>query len=1049
MKISELYIEGFGHFHNRSFGPFDSSVVVLHGSNEAGKSTLLHFIRTVLFGFPARNRDRHYPPLAGGRHGGRLTLTDGANKVYVVERYPGPRGGNVNIKDGSGAPLDVSILSGLLGNADEDMFKNVFAFSLDELQSETLLKNSNVNAGIYSAGAGLGAARLPEASRSLQDRMNKIYLKSGSKQVVASLASELQDIDSQLSELRNNAAEFGSMLNRREEISAELERIDEERRSSESRQGQAAKIIQAWDDWVKLVNKEKQLEKSPAIEGFPEDALNRLERAEERVESTLKELEETQDQLDSANAESESLIPDEAMLEDADQIAQITRRSGSFDESLGDLPERQSELSALEETLSLRLRNLGQDWDENRLESFDLSMAVRDQIDQFQKSLFSGREKARSSRIEEERAARDHSELTEAELQAQNELDQADFPPLDYAQIREHRATLRTARTRYHEHNGKRQRHTDYRNRLESLTNDQVGPAPRSGNRNRRLALVFAVVAVAVAVLGAVLSGQYLIPGAAVGLLLLAFAGYLFFNENKPPTNKSVTEMETLRDLVRQASEDETAAEDNLRETSSPLGLDLPDAADLDNFEAQLEVDEKLLGSWETLKERLNGSKASVQRQERRLETETKTLEEADSNFAQAEEEWRTWLSSLDLPPSFTPETMVEFRGQIETALTQLNQVKDRRQRVHAIEVDIQEYQELVSPLATQYSLPVSTDDTGQVAVAANLLIGRFEEARNLVSQREIAVKQTQQVKQTFERREKQWEDSRQRLRDLLELGGTQNPEMFRQRASQHEERITREKDRDTLILGLQRISGPGTAFDQFKKVLKQSNSQLVRDEQQQMSTELEKLKESREVLLNEQGRIDIRVDQLGSEEESSVLRTHRNVLIEDLRQKAIQWSTLRLAQELLNRARQKFEKERQPGVIQHAQKFFATVTNNRYERLYAPIGKQTISVIDGSGREKLPNALSRGTCEQLYLALRFGLIREFGEHAESLPVIVDEILVNFDPSRAMRAAEAFAELSRTNQVLVFTCQPHIVEAFISASPDAQIIEVGQGPAEG
>jgi len=89
---------------------------------------------------------------------------------------------------------------------------------------------------------------------------------------------------------------------------------------------------------------------------------------------------------------------------------------------------------------------------------------------------------------------------------------------------------------------------------------------------------------------------------------------------------------------------------------------------------------------------------------------------------------------------------------------------------------------------------------------------------------------------------------------------------------------------------------------------------------------------------------------------------------------------------------------------------------------------------------------LSRGTREQLYLSLRFGLIREFGERTERLPVVVDEVLVNFDPKRAGRAARAFAELANTNQVLVFTCHPEIVQQFQEACADAQIYKLESLP---
>ena len=127
--------------------------------------------------------------------------------------------------------------------------------------------------------------------------------------------------------------------------------------------------------------------------------------------------------------------------------------------------------------------------------------------------------------------------------------------------------------------------------------------------------------------------------------------------------------------------------------------------------------------------------------------------------------------------------------------------------------------------------------------------------------------------------------------------------------------------------------------------------------------------------------------------------------------------------------------------MIQHAQEFFSHMTAQRYPSVYAPLGEQTITVTDATGGSKLPQQLSRGTREQLYLALRFGLVREFGEHAEPLPVIVDEALVNFDPERARLAAEAFATLSETNQVLVFTCHPGTADLFAEAAA-AQVVAV-------
>ena len=195
--------------------------------------------------------------------------------------------------------------------------------------------------------------------------------------------------------------------------------------------------------------------------------------------------------------------------------------------------------------------------------------------------------------------------------------------------------------------------------------------------------------------------------------------------------------------------------------------------------------------------------------------------------------------------------------------------------------------------------------------------------------------------------------------------------------------------------------------------------------------------------LREERGGIDNELAQLTGEEESSVLRIRRNTLMEQLQEQAREWSRLTIAEALLEKTRHKFERERQPSVIRHAQDFFSTVTGQRYTGLYAPLGEQTISVTDAAGGNRQPSELSRGTREQLYLALRFGLIREFGEHAERLPVVVDEALVNFDPERARLAAESFGGLSETNQVLVFTCHPATAETF-AKSAGAQVVDIGQ-----
>ena len=92
MRLEELHLDGFGRFHQQTIR-ISERVTVFYGPNEAGKSTLLAFVRAILFGFPTRGRTEHYPPLLGGRHGGRIRFSDDSGAVYTLERFAGARGG--------------------------------------------------------------------------------------------------------------------------------------------------------------------------------------------------------------------------------------------------------------------------------------------------------------------------------------------------------------------------------------------------------------------------------------------------------------------------------------------------------------------------------------------------------------------------------------------------------------------------------------------------------------------------------------------------------------------------------------------------------------------------------------------------------------------------------------------------------------------------------------------------------------------------------------------------------------------------------------------
>lgn len=149
-------------------------------------------------------------------------------------------------------------------------------------------------------------------------------------------------------------------------------------------------------------------------------------------------------------------------------------------------------------------------------------------------------------------------------------------------------------------------------------------------------------------------------------------------------------------------------------------------------------------------------------------------------------------------------------------------------------------------------------------------------------------------------------------------------------------------------------------------------------------------------------------------------------------------------AARILAEAQERYERERQPEVVREAGRLFSTMTAGRYTSLSVPLDDGRIEAFDAHSAAHTSDLLSRGTAEQLYLAIRLGLIARLGEVGAALPVLMDDVLVNFDPERRRGAAEAVSQLAEERQIVFFTCHPETAAAFSEVAGDHTVIELGR-----
>ncbi len=144
--------------------------------------------------------------------------------------------------------------------------------------------------------------------------------------------------------------------------------------------------------------------------------------------------------------------------------------------------------------------------------------------------------------------------------------------------------------------------------------------------------------------------------------------------------------------------------------------------------------------------------------------------------------------------------------------------------------------------------------------------------------------------------------------------------------------------------------------------------------------------------------------------------------------------------QETLLRAAIDVYRDRNQGpILTRARDLFAQLTGGAYTGLRADVeGGETVLIVEDAARGSLElDALSDGTVDAVYLALRLGVVQEHNATHEPLPFIADDLLLNLDNKRSEAALRTLAELAQSTQVLMFTHHAHMVDlARHAVSPD-------------
>ena len=150
--------------------------------------------------------------------------------------------------------------------------------------------------------------------------------------------------------------------------------------------------------------------------------------------------------------------------------------------------------------------------------------------------------------------------------------------------------------------------------------------------------------------------------------------------------------------------------------------------------------------------------------------------------------------------------------------------------------------------------------------------------------------------------------------------------------------------------------------------------------------------------------------------------RAELDILSEQFILKRAQTVTLRWAIE-------QYRERHQDPMLLRAGQIFSTLTTGRYMALRIDNDGSSPRLLGlrDDGRTVVDiGAMSEGTTDQLFLALRLAAVEQSVAAGVRLPFLADDLFVNFDDERSEAGFRVLAELARSTQVLFFTHHPHL-----------------------
>jgi len=421
------------------------------------------------------------------------------------------------------------------------------------------------------------------------------------------------------------------------------------------------------------------------------------------------------------------------------------------------------------------------------------------------------------------------------------------------------------------------------------------------------------------------------------------------------------------------------------------------------------------------------------------LTTAAETRTQRNGELAQTEEsieDWRTrWeqsIAPLHLPATARPseaEAMLELLDQSFTKHAELNA---HRERIRHIDADNQAFAEEIEALAGE-ACPDLLPGTPDIRAAD--LLARLEGGRSGRTRREEILARLDAITAEQGDAERERAAAETTLASYVEIAGVESPDLLEAAESRSQEVRSLESRRVHVE---ERLRRSGRRLEDLVEATREIEEDPLNREIEELNKALTVTEDLRDQKNQQFANLQSDFEAMDGGATAAAANETAEEALAEIAHLTSEYALKQVAAVMLNREIQRFAQSNQGPILSRASQLFQRLTLGRYTSISSTFSARDEMILVCNRVDKVAaevQQLSDGTRDQLYLSLRLAALEHHMQANESMPLIVDDVLLTFDDPRSRATFETLGAMANTRQVLFFTHHRRLVELAEEAIP--------------